>query len=157
MAKVVEPEAWHTGRAAGAGEGLPNSVAAHGLAIATDEHAVRPRPLAHVGYEDRHRVRWDSDGALASVGLGWRVESLTSFEQKVSQPCYTLAADNDAPFTISGVSSSRWLQFRLSLSVRWSRFWNRLMKEGSADQLSTVRTALGHFRRNHRDDGPDGR
>jgi hypothetical protein len=55
------------------------------------------------------------------------------------------------------MSSPKWLRFRLSLSMRWSRFGGWLMKKEPADQPATVRMALGHFPRDRRDDGPDGR
>ena len=55
------------------------------------------------------------------------------------------------------VPESRWLQFRLSLSMRWSRFWNWLWKEEPVHQPVSVRMALGHFSRKHQDRGPDRR
>jgi hypothetical protein len=55
------------------------------------------------------------------------------------------------------MSSSRWLQFRVNLTAKWSRFWNRLMKDESVDQPPTVRMALGHFRRTNQDDDPAGK
>jgi hypothetical protein len=33
VAQIMEPEAWHTDLAACPGEGLPNGVATHGLAV----------------------------------------------------------------------------------------------------------------------------
>lgn len=33
VAQITEPEAWHADLAAGAGEGLPDGVATHGLAV----------------------------------------------------------------------------------------------------------------------------
>jgi len=81
VAKVVEPEAWHVRLAACAGESLTYCVAAHGLAVAPDEHPVRPGPFGHVHSEDREHVRRDVDGSLARVGLGRRVEGAASFKE----------------------------------------------------------------------------
>ena len=77
----MEPEAWHVGLAACTGEGLAYGIATHWLAVAADEHPVRPGPLAHVGYEDGQHVRRNRDGPFARVGLGWGVKGLSGFEE----------------------------------------------------------------------------
>jgi hypothetical protein len=103
VAKVVKPEAGHIGLAPGAGERLPNSVTAHGLAVTPDEHAVRPRPFGHVRGEHGQDVRRDIDGSLTSVGLGRGVERLTGFEQLDA-----ILPDRDsscAQVDVSGVSA----------------------------------------------------
>src|SRR5215469_10706290 len=64
-----------------AGESLANGVTAHGLAVATDQHAVGPGPLSHVSGEDGQHVRRNGDSAFASVRLGWCVEGFPRGEE----------------------------------------------------------------------------
>jgi hypothetical protein len=81
VAQVMEPETWHICLTASAGEGLAYRVTAHWLTVASDEHPVRPGPVAHMSDEDREDVRWNRNGALAHVGLGRSIESLARFEE----------------------------------------------------------------------------
>jgi len=79
--QIVEAEAGHADLAACAGESLANGVTAHGLAVATDQHAVWPGPLSHVSGEDGQHVRRNGDSAFASVRLGWSVEGFPRGEE----------------------------------------------------------------------------
>jgi hypothetical protein len=81
VAKIVEPKTGHVCLAARTGERLADSITAHRLAVAADEHAVSPGPLPHVCFEDGQHVRRDRNGALTGVGLGRGVEGLACFEQ----------------------------------------------------------------------------
>jgi hypothetical protein len=81
MAQVMKPEAGHVGHATCTGEGLAYGVTAHWLAIAANECAVGPGPVAHISSEDRQHVRRNCNGAFARVGLGRGIESLAGFEK----------------------------------------------------------------------------
>jgi hypothetical protein len=81
MPQVMEPETRHPRPAPSTIEGLPDGIAAHRGAIASDEYPILTRPGRHVLSQDRQHMRRDDDRALASISLGIGVERNRRLQQ----------------------------------------------------------------------------